>query len=93
MKSQANLVERRERPPGWSYGAARRHPLPHSAQVQRRQWAGSQTLVIQPITSEPKGKETMALRIILSNDRPIREEEYPRTWLLYNDIVPDKGAA
>jgi len=52
-----------------------------------------ETLVIQPITSEPKGKETMALRIILSNDRPIREEEYPRTWLLYNDIVPDKGAA
>ena len=88
MKTQANLVERRERPPGWSYGAARR-----SAQVWRRQWAGSQTLVIQPITSEPKGKETMALRIILSNDRPIREEKYPRTWLLYNDIVPDKGAA
>ena len=52
-----------------------------------------ETRVIQPITSEPKGKETMALRIILSNDRPIREEEYPRTWLLYNDIVPDKGAA
>jgi hypothetical protein len=25
------------------------------------------------------------LRIILSNDRPIREEKYLRTWPLYND--------
>jgi hypothetical protein len=25
------------------------------------------------------------LRLILSNDQPIREEKYPRTWLLYKD--------
>jgi hypothetical protein len=69
-----------------------------------------ETPVIQPITSETKVEKTMAnLRIILSNDRPIREEKYPRTRLLYNDkdiievhvthdshnrlFVLDKGAA
>ncbi|HEV2730365.1 MAG TPA: hypothetical protein VGV15_10065 [Terriglobales bacterium] len=25
------------------------------------------------------------LAIIVSNDRPIHEETYPRTWLLYKD--------
>jgi hypothetical protein len=25
------------------------------------------------------------LRAIVSNDRPIREENYPRTWFLYRD--------
>ena len=25
------------------------------------------------------------LRSIVSNDRPIREENYPRTWFLYKD--------
>ena len=25
------------------------------------------------------------LAIIVSNDRPTREERYPRTWLLYKD--------
>jgi len=25
------------------------------------------------------------LAIIVSNDRPIREERYPRTWSLYSD--------
>ena len=25
------------------------------------------------------------LAIIVSSDRPIREERYPRTWLLYKD--------
>ncbi len=25
------------------------------------------------------------LTLIVSNDRPIREERYPRTWLLYKD--------
>jgi hypothetical protein len=25
------------------------------------------------------------LAIIASNDQPIREERYPRTWLLYKD--------
>jgi hypothetical protein len=49
------------------------------------------------------------LRAIVSNDRPIREENYPRTWFLYKDndtieihvrhnrhnrpFVFDKGAA
>ena len=49
------------------------------------------------------------LRAIISNDRPIREENYPRTWFLYKDndmieihvrhdrhnrpFVFDKGAA
>ena len=27
------------------------------------------------------------LRAIVSNDRPIREENYPRTWFLYKDKV------
>jgi hypothetical protein len=29
------------------------------------------------------------LRAIVSNDRPIREENYPRTWFLYknNDTI------
>jgi hypothetical protein len=40
---------------------------------------------IRPITSEPKGEKMANLRIIVSNDRPIREEKYPRTWLLYKD--------
>lgn len=26
-----------------------------------------------------------SLAIIANNDRPIREERYPRTWLLYKD--------
>ena len=26
-----------------------------------------------------------SLAIIVSNDRPLREERYPRTWLLYKD--------
>ena len=26
------------------------------------------------------------LRAIVSNDRPIRERNYPRTWFLYRDI-------
>jgi hypothetical protein len=49
------------------------------------------------------------LRAIVSNDRPIREKNYPRTWFLYKDsnvielhvrhdsqnrpFVFDKGAA
>jgi len=25
------------------------------------------------------------LRVIVSNDQPVRDEKYPRTWLLYKD--------
>ena len=49
---------------------------------------GTRTRVIPPINqvTQRKGGKTMAnLAIIVSNDRPIREERYPRTWLLYRD--------
>jgi hypothetical protein len=36
--------------------------------------------------TQRKGGKTMAnLAIIVSTDRPNREERYPRTWLLYKD--------
>ena len=110
MKSQANFVERRERPrvgviaqlEDITYRALRKYGVV-SGLVR-------ETPESQPITSEPKGEKTMAnLRIIISNGRPIREEKYPRTWLLYKDkdaievhvvhdshnrpFVLDKGAA
>ena len=110
MKSQANFVERRERPrvgvmaqlEDITYRTLRKYGVV-SGLVR-------QTPAIQPITSEPKGEKTKAnLRIIVSNDRPIREEKYPRTWRLYKDkntievhvthdshnrpFVVDKGAA
>jgi hypothetical protein len=88
MKSQANFVERRERPrvgvmaqlEDITYRTLRKYGVV-SGLVR-------EIPVIQPITSEPQGQKTMAnLRIIVSNDRPIREEKYPRTWLLYKDTI------
>lgn len=109
MKSQASFVERRERPrvgvmaqlEDITYRTLRKYGVVNELR---------ETPVIQPIKSEPKGDKTMAnLRIIVSNDQPIREEMYPRTWLLYKDkdttevhvthdshnrpFVRDKGAA
>jgi hypothetical protein len=110
MKSQANFVERRERPRGGLM--AQLEDITYSTLRKYGVVSGlvRETPVIQPITSEPKGEKTMAnLRIIVSNDRPIREEKYPRTWLLCKDkdtiavhvthdsrncpFVLDKGAA
>jgi hypothetical protein len=86
MESQANFVERRERPRGgvWAqlqditFRTLRKYGIVSGLVRERPE--------IRPTTSEPKGEKTMAnLRIIVSNDRPIREEKYPRTWLLYKD--------
>jgi hypothetical protein len=109
MKSQASFVERRERPrvgvmaqlEDITYRTLRKYVV--SGLVR-------ETPVVQAITSEPKGEKAMAnLRIIVHNDRPVREEKNPRTWLLYKDkdtievhvthdsqnrpFVLDKGAA
>ena len=84
MKSQANFVERRERPrvgvlaqlEDITYRTLRKYGVV-SGLVR-------ETHVIQPITSEPNGEKAMAnLRIIVNNDRPVPEERNPRTWLLY----------
>ena len=110
MKNQANFVERRERPrvgviaqlEDITYRTLRKYGVV-SGMVR-------ETPEIQPITNVSKGEQTMAnLRIIVSNGRPIREETYPRIWLLYKDkdtievhvthdshnrpFVLDKGAA
>jgi hypothetical protein len=85
MKSQANFAERRERPrvgvmaqlEDITYRSLRKYGV-----VSGLVREGPQ---IRPITSEPKGENMANLRIIVSNDRPIREEKYPRTWLLYKD--------
>jgi hypothetical protein len=110
MKSQANFVERRERP---RVGVmAQLEDITHRTLRKYGVVSGlvRETPVIQPITSEPNGEKTMAnLRIIVSNDRPIREGKYPRTWLVCKDkdtievhvthdshnrpFVLDKGAA
>ena len=68
--------------------AADRTGLQHSARERRRQGTRHKIRVIRSITqvTQRKGGKTMAnLAIIVSNDRPIREERYPRTWLLYRD--------
>ena len=110
MKSHENFVERRERP---RVGVmAQLEDITYRTLRKYRVVSGlvRETSVIQPITSEPKGEKTMAnLRIIVSNDRPIREEKYPRNWVLFKDkgtiefhvthdshnrpFVRDKGAA
>jgi hypothetical protein len=38
------------------------------------------------VNGNGKGEKKMAnLRLIIRNDQPIREETYPRIWLLYKD--------
>ena len=88
MKSRTNFLERRKRPrvgvmaqlEDITYSILRKNGVVNGLRHKTR--------VIRPITqvTQRKGGETMAnLAIIVSNDRPIREERFPRTWLLYKD--------
>jgi hypothetical protein len=92
MNSQANFVERREHPrlgvmaqlEDITYSVLRKHGV-FSEPVREAPTA-------DPIKRWMLQKEdtTMAnLRLVVSNDRPHREERYPRTWRLYkgNDTI------
>ena len=71
MKTQTNFLERRKRP---RVGVmAQLEDITYS--ILRKNGA------VNGIE-----EKTMAnLAIVVSNDQPIREETYPRTWLLYKD--------
>jgi len=86
MNSPANFLERRERPrvgvmaglEDLTYGILRKHRVvsepAHDAPAA------------EPIAVSEGRNTTMAnLRLIVSNDQPEREEQYPATWLLYKD--------
>jgi hypothetical protein len=88
MSSQAISVERRQHPregilgelENITYGVLRKHGIASEATGEA---AMSENETRRVLRRKEDTTMTANLVVIVSNERPNREESYPRTWLLY----------